>query len=371
MRLLAAFCVALLSSAAFAADPRPLELGADLPSFKLPGVDEKTHTEKDFADAKILLILFTCNHCPTAQAYEERIIKLDADYSGKGVKLVAVSPNDDKAVRLDELGYTEFNDSLDEMEQRAKHLGFKFPYLYDGETQEFSKKVGVQATPQVFIFDQGRKLRYVGRIDNAEVGEVTTHDTRNALDDLLAGREVTVPKTRSFGCSTKWQDKRSAVKDADDKWAKQEVKLEKATLEGLAKIAKNDGEDFILVNFWATWCGPCVAEFSELVTMQRMYGKRNFKLVTLSLDHTEGEAKALKFLKEKQAAGMTNLLWPGGDKDKLAEAIDPKWEGPIPHTILIAPGGKVVFRKTGQFDPIEVRRAIVEQIGRTYASKKK
>lgn len=355
----------------FAADPVGLDLGADLPAFKLAGVDDKTYTEKDFADAKILLLVFTCNHCPTAQAYEDRIIKLEADYRDKGVKLIAISPNADSAVRLDELGYSEFNDSLPEMKLRAKHRGFKFPYLYDGETQAFSRQVGVKATPQVFIFDGARKLRYIGRIDNAEIGEVTTHDTRNALDDLLAGREVKTAKTRSFGCSTKWSEKIDGVKEADEKWAKLEVTLAKADLDAVKKIAANDSDNFVLVNLWATWCGPCVREFPDLVTMQRMFGKRHFKMVTISFDSPDDEAKTLKFLKEKQAAQMTNLLWQGGDKDKLAEALDAKWDGPIPHTILIAPGGKIVYRKAGPFDAVEVKRAIVDQLGRTYASKKK
>src|SRR5438445_5333293 len=98
-----------------AENPSTLDIGESAPDFKLPGVDGKTYTLKDFADAKILCIIFTCNHCPTAQAYEQRIIKLHADYKDKGVALVAISPNDPKAVRLDELSYTDLSDSFDEM----------------------------------------------------------------------------------------------------------------------------------------------------------------------------------------------------------------------------------------------------------------
>src|SRR5262249_14944264 len=147
-------------------------------------------------------------HCPTAQAYEDRILNLHADYKDKGVALVAISPNDPLAVRLDELGYTDLSDSIDEMKLRAKERKFTFPYLYDGETQKTSFAYGVLATPQVFIFDRARKLRYVGRIDDAEIKEIHSHDTRNALDALLAGRPAPVETTRVFGCSTKWADKR-------------------------------------------------------------------------------------------------------------------------------------------------------------------
>src|SRR4051794_16886289 len=203
-----AVLVVLLASVTQAANPPMLKIGAKAPDFNLPGVDGKNYSLKDFADAKILVILFTCNHCPTAQAYEQRIIKLNEDYKDKGVALVAISPNDPLAVRLDELGYTEYSDSLDEMKQRAKDRGFQFPYLYDGETQKTSLAYGVLATPQIYLFDQDRKLRYVGRIDDSDVKTVSSHDARSAIDALLAGKPVPVEKTRTFGCSTKWSDKR-------------------------------------------------------------------------------------------------------------------------------------------------------------------
>src|SRR5713226_1143898 len=115
-----------------------LAIGDSALDFKLPGVDGRDYSLKDFADAKVLVVLFTCNHCPTAQAYEGRVIKMHADYKDRGVALVAISPNDPKAVRLDELGYTDLSDSLPEMKIRARDKGFKFPYLYDGETQKTS-----------------------------------------------------------------------------------------------------------------------------------------------------------------------------------------------------------------------------------------
>src|SRR5262249_39596794 len=155
-----------------------------------------------------------CNHCPTAQAYEKRIAQLHADYKDKKVALVAISPNDPKAVRLDELGYTDVGDSFADMKVRAREQKFTFPYLYDGDKQEVAKAYGVLATPQVFLFDRQRKLRYVGRIDDSDVKTVTSHDTRNALDALLAGKLVPVETTRVFGCSTKWADKQADAQRA-------------------------------------------------------------------------------------------------------------------------------------------------------------
>src|SRR4051794_1158245 len=183
-----------VSQPAFAADVKTLELGSPAPDFKLPGVDGKTYSLAEFKDTKLLLVLFTCNHCPTSQAYEARIKQIQADYKEKGLALVAINPNDAGSVRLDELGYTDLSDSFEEMKIRAKDAGFTFPYLYDGETQQTSLAYGVQATPHCYLFDAQRKLRYVGRIDDQEVKPVKSHDLRNAIDALLAGKEVAVPK---------------------------------------------------------------------------------------------------------------------------------------------------------------------------------
>jgi len=126
----------LLSWSSFAADVKTLEIGASAPDFSLPGTDGKTYSLKSFANAKVLAIVFTCNHCPTAQAYEDRIISLANDYKAKGVTLIAVSPNDPKAIALDELGYSDMSDSFEEMKIRVKEKGYTFPYLYDGATQK-------------------------------------------------------------------------------------------------------------------------------------------------------------------------------------------------------------------------------------------
>ncbi len=367
----AALLLLVALSSGLAADPagfKTLEIGDAAPDFKLPGVDGKDYSLADFAKSKLLAILFTCNHCPTAQAYDERIVQLHADYKDKGVALVAISPNDALAVRLDELGYTEYGDSLADMKLRANDRGFQFPYLYDGETQKTSLAYGVLATPQVYLFDQARKLRYVGRIDDSDVKTVTSHDTRNAIDALLAGKPVPVEKTRVFGCSTKWADKRADAVKWMEKADAEPVDLKPIDATDLARLAKNETDKLLVVNLWATWCGPCVAEMPEFVTMHRMYRKRNFQMVTISLDQPEQKDAALKLLKENHAS-MTNYISAIDNVDKIAEALDKEWQGPVPYTLLIAPGGKVIYRHTNAIDPIEVRKAIVDFMGRTYANR--
>ncbi len=356
------------SSATVLADPpglKTLPIGASAPDFELPGVDGKNHALKDYADAKVLVVYFTCNHCPTAQAYEKRVAKLHDDYKDKGVAVVAISPNDPKAVRLDELGYTDLTDSFEDMKIRARDHHYPYPYLFDGETQATSKAYGVLATPHVYVFDAGRKLRYVGRFDDGEVKTVKSHDAINAVDALLAGKEVPTATTRVFGCSTKWADKQADAVKSLEKWNAEPVAIESIDLPGVAKLARNETDKLTVVNLWATWCGPCVTELPELVTMNRMYRGRKFRLVTISLDDPAKKDEALKTLKDKHVSA-SNYILTSSDRDAFAEALDKDWPGPVPYTLIIAPGGEVVYRHVGEINPLEVKRAIVAKLGRTY-----
>ena len=167
--------------------PTTLALGSPAPDFRLPGVDGRTNTLKDFAEAKILVVVFTCNHCPTAQYYEDRLKQLASDYRSKGVALVAIMPNDPKSVRLDELGWTDLSDSFQEMKIRARDRQFNFPYLYDGDTEAVARAYGPVATPHAFVFDAARKLRYVGAIDDSERVQHVTKSLRARRARRLAG----------------------------------------------------------------------------------------------------------------------------------------------------------------------------------------
>ena len=359
----------LLANVTVAKDVETLEIGSAAPELNLEGVDGKTYRLADFADAKLLVVVFTCNHCPTAQAYEQRIIDLHAEYKDQRVALVAVSPNDPLAVRLDELGYTDIGDSFEEMKLHANRRGFKFPYLYDGDTQQVSTAYGVLATPHVFIFDQQRKLRYNGRIDDKDIGDPTSHDARNAIQDLLAGREVAMNKTRVFGCSTKWADKRDSAVESIEKWNAEPVELTTIDAQGLRELAANQTENYRLINLWSVVCAPCITELPEFVTMNRMYRKRNFEMITLVTDSPDLSDDALKILKRQHVA-CRNYIFATDDKDALADAIDAKWEGPLPYTILIAPGGEIVQRWKDEIDPATVKSEISTRLGKTYASRK-
>jgi peroxiredoxin len=348
-----------------ATDPTPLPIGSKAIDFSLPATDGKTYSLKDFDSQDILVIVFTCNHCPTAQAYEDRIKQLVSDYKSKGVAVVAINPNDPESVTLGEMGYTDIGDSFEEMKIRAKDKSFNFPYLCDGKTSELSMKYGPQATPHVFIFDRKRILRYSGRIDDGEKpGTAKTHDTRNAIEALLAGKPVPVEKTKTFGCSIKWPVKEGYVASEQAKYAKEKVTIEEIDLDQLKELLKGDGMNHKLINVWATWCGPCVVEFPAFVDMNRMYRNREFELISISLDDLERKEHALNFLVKKQAS-MKNYIFKG-DRYAFIEAINKSWEGALPYTLFIAPDGNKIYSKQGQIDPLEMKKVIANSIGRIY-----
>ncbi len=345
----------------FAADsPIPtLRPGSAAPDFDLPGVDGKRYTLASFTKSSVLVMVFTCNHCPTAQLYEERLKALATRFQPQGVALVAVSPNSPAAVRLDELGYTDLGDSLEDMKVRAKERGFNFPYLFDGDTEEMSRKYGPAATPHAFVFDRERKLRYVGRIDDSErPGLVKSQDLAKAVEALLAGRLPEVSETKVFGCSTKWNDKI----DSNVKWrakvAAEPVSVTPIDAAGLKELRGKSSGKVRVVNFWATWCGPCVSEFPDLVEMNLMYRGRDFEMVTVAAQFPDEKDRVLAFLK-KQGASTRNHFFGDNDKYRLIEAFDPEWTGALPHTVVLSHEGKVLFRQTGEIDPLELRRKVL------------
>jgi peroxiredoxin len=173
-----------------------LALGTEAPSFELPGVDGKTHSLDEYADAEALALVQSCNHCPYVQAWEGRMKDIQRDYADRGFRLVAISSNDAERYPAD---------SFDEMKARAQRLGFNFDYLYD-EDQSIVCALGAERTPEVFLFDRDRRLVYHGAIDDSRDDRtVTRHYLRDALDALFAGKEPPVADTPAVGCTVKWR----------------------------------------------------------------------------------------------------------------------------------------------------------------------
>lgn len=358
--------------------PKVLPIGADLPDFSLPGTDGKTYTPSEFKDSKVLCVIFTSNHCPDAVAAAARMEEVNQDYKDKGVTIIAVNGNNAGSLMPEELGYSPFSDSFEEMAPFAKDYGWTFPYLYDGDHQAFVTACGGQSTPHVFLFDADRKLRYTGRMDDARrnAGTVDKSYLRDALDAVLADTEVKEPVTRSFGCSTKWNFKKANVAADQASWEKQPVIVADLDVDISRKLRANESKNLRLINIWSTTCGPCVKEFPDLVDVGRRFQNRPMEFVSISLDPVDQRQAVSKFLESRNAATPKNVAaslknegretnnfhWTGGNPDAMAQIIDPEWTGALPHTILVAPGGKIVWRQNGGSDIVEVRRQILKAL---------
>ena len=359
----------LLSSAQNTHDePKTLEIGQSAPNFSLKGTDGKMYKLNSFSKAKVLVIIFGANHCPTAQAYEDRLISITSDFKPKGVDVVMISSNNIQALSLSELGYTDLGDTYEDMIIRHKDKKYNFPYLYDSEDQMTALAYGPVATPHAFVFDSARKLQYVGRIDQYEKpGTANGEDLRIAIGAVLAGKKPDPATTKVFGCSMKWSWKKEYTEQLYKKWAGLPVTVNEISTAGIKELIQNKGQKLRLINLWATWCGPCTMEFPDFITIDRMYRGRDFEFVSVSTDKLERKEKVLSFLKEREASNK-NYIFSESNIYQLIEAVDPDWKGALPYTLLVEPGGKIVYRQQGGIDPLKLKKMIVDHpmIGRYF-----
>lgn len=382
--------ISIASTSTFAVDAKglpdgftTLHIGDSAPNFNLPGIDGKQYSLSDFARPDILVVYFTGTHCPTSHGAMGRVLEFVEDFQDESFAFVAINPNHSSGLRPDEFGHTDYDETFADSKRYAEDYGWTFPFLYDGDAQVTARAYGCLATPHVLIFDKERKLRYNGRFDDSRFPDPTTvkhPDARNAVEALLAGNPVPVETTRPHGCSTKWKERNQHVVEEEQKWQSIEATIEKIDAAGVAALRKNGTEKVRLVNIWATWCVPCVEEFPDLTAIARKFSRREFELITISLDQLSQMGKAKAFLgkhraimsdklrKSVEAEGRStnNYLYNGTNMDELADALDPEWPGPVPYSILIDQEGHVLYRKLGKIDPEVVRSEILDTLTRHY-----
>ena len=336
----------------------PLALGHPIPSFCLAGTDDAVHCVTDWKTTRVLVVAFLCNHCTESQIYEARLNKLALDYRSKGVGVVAIQSSNPKAFSDQDLAWSDVGESLEDMKVRAGFRNFRFTYLFDGDTGATARAFGATVAPSVFIFDKERKLRYAGRIDdNQSDGPATKHEAAEAIEALLAGNPVAAPMTAPKGCPLRFiADKSDSKKDDDVP-----VSVSLAPAQLLSTLRHNPTGKLLLVNFYATWCGPCVTEFPDLIATNRMYRGRSFAMTTVSSNVPNEKPEVLKFL-QKMHATTTNLLYGSDDIYAMQAAFDASVGSAVPVTVLISADGKLLFDQQGEIDLMEIRRAILANL---------
>ena len=200
MKTIALAAITMIVLTAFTTTPTGYNVGDKAADFKLKNVDGKMVSLADYPNAKGFIVVFTCNHCPFAQAYEERIMELDKKYTAKGYPVIAINPNDKDVVP---------DDSFEAMQERAKDKKYSFVYLYD-ESQAVAKSFGATRTPHIYILKKEKKelvVKYIGAIDDNtdDPSAVKTKYVENAIAELTSGKEVTQNFTKAVGCTIKWK----------------------------------------------------------------------------------------------------------------------------------------------------------------------
>lgn len=334
---------------------RVLSIGDPAPVWsRLPGVDGKPHSLADYREAQVVVIAFTCNHCPVAQAYEARFRKFVNDYQQKKVAFLAISCS-----LID-------TDNLAHMKERAQQEDFNYDYLHDAQ-QDSGRQYGATVTPHLFVLDQQRKIAYMGAFDdNFVVDRVEEHYVRDAVDAVLNGREPEVTESRQSGCAIQYEARteptspktpsknspapqtpaptgKPPVSNASDQTPIQLVRFDPTRLDQELKAYRGQ---VVLIDFWATWCIPCRKQFPHTVDLHRRYARNGLAVMSVCLDEADAQqhAKSLKFLRQQKAA-FRNLLSNQGSSDEALEALDIDG-GALPHYKLYDRQGKLI-RKFG------------------------
>ncbi|MFN7948650.1 MAG: redoxin domain-containing protein [Blastocatellia bacterium] len=318
-----------------------LSIGQAAPDFALKDVQGKTHALKDYR-GKTVIVGFFSTRCPIVNAYHERIRALTRDYSGRDVVLLGVYPNS--------------NEPLSAIKARAAEQKFTFPVLKD-EGSATADLYHAQSTPEMFVIDRAGTLRYHGRIDNSpELPRVKRHDLRAALDELLAGQPVSVTETRAFGCQIKRGKAVAPVKAAAPVNSAQVVSLLKPA--DFARLREQLRGQVLVVNFWATWCGPCVAEFPEFVRIDEKYRARGVKVISISADETaELQSKVVPFIK-KQNAKFDVYVQDVDEPEDMIKQFSREWSGALPATFVFDKQGRLTQSFLGIIDREKLEAAL-------------
>jgi peroxiredoxin len=329
------------------AQAAPLTVGQAVPDFSLKDTTGKMHSLKAYR-GQYVVIGFVGAKCPISNAYTTRMNGIAEDYKGKNVVFLGVNSN--------------VNEPLKEIKAHAAKAQYGFAILKDAGNV-VADLFGATVTPEMFVVDGAGVLRYHGRVDSAsDIARVERHDLRVALDELLAGQPLSQPKLKAFGCQIKrvpgskvMPPKAVAAKPKEPNTEGLITLLKPAEFNQLK--AASQGK-VLLINFWATWCAPCIAEFPEFVQIDKDYRSKGVRMVAISTDEkSDLEGAVVPFLK-KQKAEFESFLSDSDDPQLLIDVVDKNWSGALPATFVFDKQGKLIFTKYGIIDREELLKVL-------------
>lgn len=338
-----AIVLLVLSLATFAQPPK-VTVGQPAPDFALKDTTGKAHSLKAYR-GQTVVIGFVGTKCPIANAYITRMNGIAAEYKTKNVVFFGINSN--------------LNEPLKLVKEHAAKAKYVFSILKD-DSNVVADSYGASVTPEMYIIDGAGVLRYHGRVDNAsDEKRVERHDLRVALDEMLAGKAISKADLKAFGCVIK----RAGVTETK---MLQKPSTAPATTSPIAllkpadfnKLRADSQGKVLLINFWATWCAPCVAEFPEFVMIDKTYRSKGVRTVSISTDEkSDLEGAVIPFLK-KQKAEFESFLSDADDPQELIDVVDKNWSGALPATFVFDKQGKIVFTKYGIIDREELMKVL-------------
>ena len=329
--------VVLMILAAVTIKGQSLPIGQPAPDFALGDLRRNPHALKDYR-GKFVIVAFLSARCPISKAYQERIRSIAREYGEKDVVFLGINSSADE--------------SRAEVEGHAAGNLLTFPILKD-EGNVVADAYRAERTPKVYVIDPAGNLRYQGRIDNSQnPGLVKRQDLREALNELLAGKTVTIPETKALGCLIKRvQDGPAPTTVVGPQQPAPEPKVALIKPAGYGELIKQSAGKVVVVNFWATWCGPCVAEFPELVKLDNQLRERGVRFIGISADDTaEIKTKVIPFLKD-QKARYDNFVQDVEDPQEMIDVVLKDWPGTLPATFVYDKKGNLVYTRLGVFHP--------------------
>jgi peroxiredoxin len=320
-----------------------LAVGKPAPDFTLPDLKGQNHTLKDYR-GRIVALGFISTNCPISNDYNTRMRAIAEDYDKQNVVFLGINSN--------------YNEPPPAIKAHAAKNNLTFPILKD-EGNKIADAYGAQRTPEIFLIDTEGVLRYHGRIDNSrEVRRVNRQDLRTALNELIEGKAVSVSEGKAFGCPIKRSQGAQKIKAAGTRTKVAEPKVAMLKPADFNKYKAAAKGKVLVVNFWATWCGPCVAEFPELVALDAKYRDKGVRMAGISVDDVADiKSKVVPFIKEQKAA-FDILVQDSSDPEEIINLIDKNWQGTLPTTFVFDKEGAIAYTVYGILD----RELLVEAI---------